>query len=393
MTPRQRFLACLHQEPADRPSVANAVSIATVYLMEQTGCFFPEAHLDPDAMAGLAAAGHEVLGYDTIAPVFSVTQESAAIGCDVNWGRKDMMPDVIGRLCDRADQIDVPTDFLHHNACRGVLEALRRLRASYPDVALIGKVFGPWTLAYHLFGIEPFLVMTLDDPPQVHEILQRLKHVAVVFAAAQLQAGADAITLGDHATGDLVSGAMYHEFLYPVHCELAGAIPGPVILHICGDTADRLAAISNTGFTCFHFDSKVPARRAREIVDVESAASSVVAVPPRRDCGGRGLGPRSLQAAGGAERGPAENARVHSRGEATPEPTALSGPTKRNITLMGSINNPHTLLHGTPKDVWREVQECLNCGIEIIAPECAIPLTTPTANLQAIAQATRALFA
>ena len=337
MTPRTRFLACMNQDEADRPSVGNAVSVATIPLMEATGCYFPEAHLEPEIMAGLAAAGHEILGYDTIAPVFSVQHEAAALGCEMNWGRKDMMPDVIGRKYRRADEIRIPEAFLEHEACVVVLEALKALRSSFPEVALIGKVFGPWTLAYHLFGVEPFLVMTLDDPPQVREILRRLKDVAVIFAQAQFWAGADAVTLADHATGDLVSGKMYREFLWPVHRELADRITGPVILHICGDTADRLADIAKTGFACFHSESKVPAGRAREIVDAQ----------------GRGEGG------------------------------------KRGIALMGNINNPETLLHGTPEDVELEVEECLRQEIEIIAPECAVPLTTPTENLRAITAGAR----
>jgi len=353
MTARERFLACLRMATAQQPegrdgthrvrrvAVGNAVSIATVHLMEATGCWFPDAHLEPDVMAGLAAAGHELLGYDTIAPVFSVQHEAAALGCQVDWGRRDLMPDVVGRRYTQAEEIQVPADFLQHPACVVVLEALSRLRRRYPDVALIGKVFGPWTLAYHLFGVEPFLIMTLDDPPQVHEVLRRLTHVPVVFAQAQLEAGADAVTLGDHATGDLVSGRMYRGFLWPVHRELARQIPGPVILHICGDTADRIADIAHTGFACFHFDSKVPARRAREIVDEQSSG-----------------------VAGG-----------------------------RRIALMGNINNPTTLLHGTPEDVAQEVQECLRCQVEVIGPECAVPLTAPTENLRAITEAVEAATA
>ncbi len=335
LPPRERFLSCLHQRSADRPSVGNAVSAATVHLMDETGCPFPDAHLDPDVMVGLAASSHEILGYDTIAPVFSVQHEAAALGCEVDWGRRDLMPDVVGRKYARADEIAIPPDFLSDSACVVVLEALRKLRARYPDVALVGKVFGPWTLAYHLFGVEPFLMMTLDDPPQVRRILDTLKEVAVVFAAAQFEAGADAMTLADHATGDLVSGKMYEDFLQPVHCELARRIDGPIILHICGDTADRLGAISRTGFECFHFDSKVPAARAREIVRAEGL----------RDDG------------------------------------------RFRITLMGNINNPETLLRGSPDDVRREVEECLRQDIEIIGPECAVPLTTPTENLQAITEA------
>ena len=56
---------------------------------------------------------------------------------------------------------------------------------------------------------------------------------------------------------------------------------------------------------------------------------------------------------------------------------------------MGNVNNPQTLLHGTPDDVAGEVEACLARGIEIIAPECAVPLTTPTENLQALVHAAR----
>jgi len=328
MTERERILAALDRQPTDLPAVGNAVSIATIELMEATGCCFPEAHCDPELMAGLAAAGYEILGYDTIAPIFSVQHEADALGCEVDWGRRDMMPDCTGHPCRRADDIRIPVDVLRHPSMVVPCDALRILRQRYPDVALVGKVFGPWTLAYHLFGVERFLMMTLDDPDEVRRILEALVLLPAFYAHEQIAAGADVITLADHATGDLVSPAMYHDFLWPLHRRLAAEIPCPVVLHICGDTADRIAYISRSGLACFHFESKVSAAKARWLA-----------------------GDR--------------------------------------IALMGNINNPRTLLRGTPDDVAVEVEVCLRAGIEIIGPECAVPLTTPTENLQAIAQAAR----
>jgi [methyl-Co(III) methanol-specific corrinoid protein]:coenzyme M methyltransferase len=322
------MLEALQRRATDVPAVGNAVSIATVELMEATDCFFPEAHLDAERMAGLAAAGHEILGYDTIAPVFSVQHEADALGCEVDWGRMDLMPEATVHPCEYADDIHLPANILRHPAMVVVLDALRVLRERFPDVCLIGKVFGPWTLAYHLFGVEEFLMMTLDSPHEVSRILRELLALPGLFAREQLQAGADAITLADHATGDLVGPEMYRDFLWPLHRELAQAIPGPVILHICGDTLDRIPWISRSGLECFHFESKVPAAKAR-------------------------------WAAGD------------------------------RIALMGNINNPETLLHGDPDDVAEEVEECLLAEVEIIAPECAVPLTTPTRNLQAVAEAAR----
>jgi [methyl-Co(III) methanol-specific corrinoid protein]:coenzyme M methyltransferase len=60
--------------------------------MDAAGIGFPEAHQDASAMAVLALIGHEVAGFDTVMPAFSVQQE--ALGCQVHWGHRDMMPDV-----------------------------------------------------------------------------------------------------------------------------------------------------------------------------------------------------------------------------------------------------------------------------------------------------------
>lgn len=332
MNPRERMIEALHRRPTDIPAVGNATSIATVELMEETGCFFPEAHLDAEVMAGLAAAGHEILGYDTIAPVFSVQHEADAMGCEVDWGRVDMMPDATAHPCETAADLHLPAEILRHPAIVVVLDALRLLRERYPEVCLIGKVFGPWTLAYHLFGVEKFLMMTLDAPDEVRRILRELMPLPELFARKQFEAGADAVTLGDHATGDLVAPGMYRDFLWPLHRELAKAIRGPLILHICGDTLDRIPWISRSEMACYHFESKVSAAKAR-------------------------------WAAGD------------------------------RIALMGNINNPQTLLTGGPEQVAREVEECLLADIEIIAPECAVPLTTPTLNLQTIETAARGLVA
>jgi MtaA/CmuA family methyltransferase len=322
------MLAALRREATDQRAVGNAVSVATVEQMEKTGCCFPEAHQDAETMVGLAAAGHQLLGYDTIAPIFSVHHEADALGCEVDWGRRDMMPEATRHPCKRAEDIYLPVDLLQRPAMVVVLDALGILRDRFPDVCLVGKVFGPWTLAYHLFGVEAFLMMTLDDPDEVHRILRALMPLPVLFARAQIQAGADVVTLADHATGDLISALMYRDFLWRRHQELARDIPCPVILHICGDTADRISYISRTGLACFHFESKVPAKIARWLA-----------------------GDR--------------------------------------IALMGNINNPETLLAGTPEDVAREVDECARAGIEVIGPECAVPLTTPTRNLRAIERVAR----
>jgi [methyl-Co(III) methanol-specific corrinoid protein]:coenzyme M methyltransferase len=329
---RRRILDALAGRPVDRAPVCNPTSVATTGLMDLAGAAFPGAHRDPEPMARLAAAGHTVLGFDSVMPVFSIVQEASALGCAVDWGERGAWPVVLTKepLCRTPDDIRVPAGFLDHPDLRCILGAIRALKQEFGErAAVIGKAMGPWTLAYQCFGLEPFLLLTVDDPAMARRSLARLKEVTVLSALAQAEAGADALTLPDHATGDLVRASYYADFLLDIHAELRERIPVPVILHICGRTLDRMDFIARTGMAAFHFDSKNPPREA-----VAAAAG--------------------------------------------------------RIRLVGNVNNPVTLLRRGPDEVRHEVWECLRAGVELIGPECAVPLDTPTENLQEIARAVRA---
>jgi uroporphyrinogen-III decarboxylase len=59
------------------------------------------------------------------------------------------------------------------------------------------------------------------------------------------------------------------------------------------------------------------------------------------------------------------------------------------LALVGNVNNPQVLLQGTPADVYKQARYAIEAGVNIIGPECAIPLTTPLENLRAIVEAAR----
>jgi [methyl-Co(III) methanol-specific corrinoid protein]:coenzyme M methyltransferase len=59
----------------------------------------------------------------------------------------------------------------------------------------------------------------------------------------------------------------------------------------------------------------------------------------------------------------------------------LAGP---RLALMGGINN-YTLLRGAREEVAVQCDAAIAAGIDVVGPECAIPLATPLRNLKAIA--------
>jgi [methyl-Co(III) methanol-specific corrinoid protein]:coenzyme M methyltransferase len=61
----------------------------------------------------------------------------------------------------------------------------------------------------------------------------------------------------------------------------------------------------------------------------------------------------------------------------------------RRMSLAGCINNVDALLQGTPEDVYKQARYAIEAGVNIICPECAIPLSTPMENLKAIVEASK----
>jgi [methyl-Co(III) methanol-specific corrinoid protein]:coenzyme M methyltransferase len=331
MTSRERVLAALNGQPVDRTPVANPTNVASVDLMDLVDAPFPDACRDPELAARLAATGYTELGFDSVMPYFTIIQESSALGCDMQWEDKDNWPTVRMQQPIWKDSRDVriPSGFLEHRDNITITKSIEILRQELGnDVAIIGKTMGPWTLAYHVFGVENFLLMTVDDPAEVMRILHKLKEISVLFGEAQIAAGVDALTFPDHATGDLVSGEYYRRFLQDIHTEMVEALPVPLILHICGATLDRMPYIAETGMASFHFDSKNDPQKAMDAVDGK-------------------------------------------------------------IGLVGNINNPTTLYARGPAEVREEVFKCLDAGVQMIAPECAIPLATKLENLIAIPDAVK----
>jgi [methyl-Co(III) methanol-specific corrinoid protein]:coenzyme M methyltransferase len=321
----------------DRPPAASIVSVINYELMDIVGPHFPEANIEPEPMATLAAGAHEVMGFDSVMPIFSIAQEATALGCKVDWSDKDMMPnptdapwadpDVEIKLPD-----GFPDSFLEDKYVSCAIEAIRLLKKHFGDeVMILGKVMGPWTLSYHCYNVQNFLADTLLNPDRVNQSLDTLSPVPIVFARAQLEAGADAIVWADHTTGNLVRNTMYRDFLLWRHQQLIPQVtfpdgtPAPVILHCCGKTLDRVQYFREAGFTCYHFES---ANAAEEMV------------------------------------------------------TRAEG----KVKLAGNVNNPVTLFARGPVEARAEAQRAIDAGVDIIAPECAVPLQTPVANLKAIVE-------
>ena len=331
MCSRERVLAAFNRKPCDKIPVINPTSLATIESMRLVNAYFPAAHTNSDAMAALAAVGYDTLGFDSITPYFSVHVEAAALGCNVDWGKADSWPRVIEKQGAKLDDFIMPANFLDRKPVKAVLTAIKTLKKKYGSrAAIVGKVIGPWTLAYHLYGTANLLLAMILEPQTVCRYIDALSQVPVIFAHAQFEAGADILTWADHVTADLISAKAYEEFLLPVHkrCNEQLLKAGPVILHVCGPVLDRLDLFCQAGFEAFHLDSRNDVTRA----------------------------------------------------------VGIAGD---SLLLAGNLSNPDTLLGGTAGEIKAAVDNALNGGIHLLAPECALPCRVPNRNLIEVVNAAR----
>ena len=324
MTAYERVMAVINRKDFDVFPAINPTSVATLDAMRIANAFFPETHTDSAKMAALASVGHDYFGFDSVTPYFSVHLESAALGAKTDWRDASNMPRVVTKPMRRVDDFKLPANFMNRTEFQRLLRTIKILKKKYAgQVPVIGKVIGPWTLAYNLYGVENLIIDMILEPRKTAELINELMVVPIEFAKAQFNAGADIITWAEHATSDLVSRHVYDEFILPVHQKATLALRGggPIILHVCGNVMDRLPSIIKAGFPLFHMDSRNDIPKALEIV-----------------------GDRLL--------------------------------------ITGGINNPLTLGQGSALAVSREAESNLADGIKLVSPECALPFNVPKQNLQ-----------
>lgn len=328
MNSYERVMAMLNGENFDIVPATNFTSVVTKENLINFNIDYSKSHTDAISMANLSALGHTVLGFDTITPYSSVLSEAAALGASVNWGTHTKPPYLLKYAYDNLEDIKIPSDYMSSLEIRSILNAIRLLKKSYDKkVAIIGKVIGPWSIAYNLYGADKLLLDMIIAPQSTKDKIMELSRVSIEFAKAQFKAGADALLWAEHSTRDLISAKSYNEFILPMHKNATAELgkDKPLILHICGNLEDRLEFIADSGFNCLHLDS-------------------------RNDI---------------------------------PKVAAVLG---NRCKIVSCINNPNTLLRGTPLTIKKEVAMNLSNKIYAIGPECAIPTNVTNQNLKLLTQ-------
>lgn len=327
MTPRERLLTAMRRQRVRPVPVGALTQSATVAQMEAAGAWWPEAHCDAEAMARLAAAARDVVGFDFVRVPFDQTIEAELLGAEVDLGDRTSNVQVRSHPLKLGDPVP-PLPDPDSGRARVVVQAIALLRRRVgEDVAVLGGLVGPFTVLCQLLGIQTVLTESVRRPDALQPYLELVVELGVEYGRRQVAAGADAITVEDMAASlDMTSPRLYQQLILPAQQQLVSAIPAPTILHVCGSNTRILTLLHQAG---------------SEVISLEARTDLVQAVSAG-DC-----------------------------------------------AIAGGVPTIEVLLNGTPADVRRAVEESLSAGVHILAPGCGLPPMTPLENLREMVRAAR----
>lgn len=325
----QRFEKMLRQEPVDRALNFDIfMTFAAHYVKKPLAEYYQNFRVL--CAANFAVA--EDFKIDILQAISDPFREAADLGANV------IFPDDALPLC--------PVPLLHE------LSDFKRLQLVSPEdgrrmsdrvyaieyfsaksggeIPILGWVEGALAEAADLRGMSQLMIDLSENESAVTDLLEFCTAQAIQFAAAQIEAGADIIGLGD-AVCSQISAPMYAKFGLPYEQQIFKTIRemGAVgRLHICGDTTHLFPQMLQSGADIIDLDWMV------NLADAAQQAGN-------------------------------------------------------QVMLCGNFDPVNILLRGTPEAVAQATLEGLKSGGTryISAAGCEVPDATPHANLLAQHQA------
>lgn len=280
------------------------------------------------ARAQIQVAG--TCGFDAVETMWDWLAPVEAIGCEVRVPEYGTIPTWSPIVEDHSslDKLRIPNpdeDYRLKAALKTTELLVGELgREKY----LTMEIEAPFTLAGELRGVEKLMMDTILDPDLAREIVNFSTETVIVYLEEMVRTDADAIILCDPtASGSLISSEDFQRFSQPYLRECGRRIKDAgkdFIVHICGDTGDRLERVADTGADVFSIDYQLDIAKAME-----------------------GIGSR--------------------------------------LAILGNVKPAQTLFSGTPEDVRRESLDCVQKGGRkgfILGAGCDIAVGTPLENMR-----------
>lgn len=184
-----------------------------------------------------------------------------AMGGEANYDLA--APELIKKPLESVEDIDkydvdeviksMRNDPMYHKMLEQVRNAKELVQGD--EILCVGPS-APFTAAGQLLGVEQLMEALFDDEDgYVEKIMRFWNKIAVAYTKDMLDAGGEMVYMWDPvASGDLISPAMYEEFVVPALSDLVKelhAVCPYIAMHICGDSSTRPGYIAQMGIDGF----------------------------------------------------------------------------------------------------------------------------------------------
>jgi uroporphyrinogen decarboxylase len=271
LKPKDVVLRTLRGERTDRVPAALIGGGAWSALYSKTT--FEALSEDPSQMAKMIVDVSDALKSDIVYPGSGYPNMPAiALGGKIKFrevGAVDLEGPVINSE-EELDRLD-PSAVDSNDIIDVVRKAFDITRKEIGDEYLVSlTAWGPFTIGARIVGEERLIRGVLKDPSFVEKVLEFSTELIIRFFEPVVKNGSiELITIGDPtASGDLISRRQYERFALPsikrfnVWARSHGVL---TLLHICGNTTDRLDLFLESGADCISLDHKTDMKKAREV--------------------------------------------------------------------------------------------------------------------------------
>ncbi len=288
---------------------------------------------DPEVLARAQFEVCEFYSLDIMATTSDPVGELSALGGRLVWFDNDPpAPDPLSPLISGPSDLkklklpDPNGDNRMGDRIKAIREMKRLSKGKYP---VLGWVEGPISEAAVMRGMTALMEDLIDEPEFIQELFEFNVDMAIDFATAQVEAGADMIGFGD-APASLIGPNLYGQAVLDHEKRMVQAIKKlgmPVRMHICGNTTKLFALMAESGV---------------DMIDVDSVADFTLA------------------------------------SELIPD----------SIQLLGNLDPVREVLYSDPASIVVRLEECHQTAGNryVVGAGCEIPAKTPDANLLAFSQ-------
>jgi len=337
MNSYERIMAVLNGQKPDRIPV---FPLVREWCVRQAGFKAYEAILDADKYAYSQYLCAREFVYDMVRDLGGIHCESEAMGSRLKFP-EDAFPSVVEFVIQDYKK-DLPKlkipDPKKDGRMPVVLEGIHRLRERCGgEIPILGYIQAPFRHASMLRGPGKILIDVYKSSQSVRDLLELCVSTQITWGTALIQAGADVLFISDPmSSSDMISPRIWMTFAQPYTTKVVSVLKklgAKIIMHICGDTTDRLESMATTGVDGLSLDSKVNMSEARNILG-------------------------------------------------------------DNICLMGNLDPTNLLVLGTPERVEKESLHLMASvagmkGNYILSSGCTVPINTPSENIRAMVSATK----